>query len=198
MTELRLVLVGGLPLSGKSTLGRQLQDLTGIHYCDVDGLRGEAFGLPTREEYEAQWADPEMGAKWSAERMKMGYRLLHDGAVEIALGSDQSLMVGATYSRKRSQEFAKELAKKHNATLKVVVCRLLNETREELERRMSRDKGSEFIHGCATWNDYVHIKERFEAPDETGVFPAKSIMVVDTTNPITPEQLEGIVTFIRS
>jgi len=196
--QLTLVLIGGLPLHGKSTLGRQLESRTDLHYCDIDDLRKEAFGLPTREQYEEQWSDQEAGAKWSSQRMKMAYMLLHDGAVDIALGAGQSLMVGTTYSRARSKNFVKEIAEKHGAVVKPIVCRISNETREEIERRMARDAESEYISGCATWNDYYDIKERFEALDETGVFPPESVLVVDTSNPLTDEQLEEIVTFIRA
>lgn len=198
MEDLRLVVIGGLPLHGKTTLGKTLERATGIHLTDIDHLRREAFGFPTREEYESRWADQEAGAKWTAGRMGMAYRLLHEGAVDIALGTGQSLIVASTYSRAKSQEFVKGFAEKHGVVVKPIICRILDETREEIERRMARDVDEEYIHGCATWNDYLDITERFEALDTAGVFPSKNVLVVDTTTPVTGKAFDRVVEFINS
>lgn len=198
MDRLTLVIIGGLPLHGKTTLGKDLEKEIGIHLADIDPLRREAFGFPTREEYESRWADQEAGAKWSSSRMRMAYTLLHDGAVDIALGAGQSLMVASTYSRAISQKFVKGFAEKYGAVVRPIICRLANETREEIERRMERDADEEYIHGCATWNDYLDITERFEALDTAGVFPPESVLVVDTTTPVTGKAFDRVVEFISS
>jgi len=195
MSDLRLIVIGGLPLHGKTTLGKALERRTRIHLCDIDNLRKQAFGFPTRKEYEDHWADQEAGAKWSSGRMRMAYRLLHDGAVDIALGAGQSLIVASTYSRAKSQEFVKGFAKKHGAVVKPIICRIADETRSEIERRMHRDVDKEYIHGCATWNDYLDITERFEALDEAGVFPKESVLVVDTKKPVEGTALDRVVKF---
>jgi len=182
-----LAIIAGPPLSGKTTLGRCLEEITGIHYCDSDDLRAIAFGVPTHEEYKERWKNPEFAAKLISQDMMLAYRLLHE-AVNLSLETQRSLIISATYSRKPSQQFLKEIAKRHKARLRLIVCQIQNETREEIERRMHRDDDSNFVYGLRTWEDYQTKRPEYEWPNKTGVFSPSEIIVVDTSQAIEAYQ----------
>lgn len=192
-----LVAIAGPPLSGKTTLGDALSDAVGLHFCDVDRLRASAFGLPTQAEDHARTsAGEEMAAKLLHERMRLAYQLLHDGAVAISLANGRSLIVAATYSRRRSQEFLASAVQRANADIRVVHCRVRHPTREQLTARMRREHDSMYVSGCNNWMDYDEALSRYEAVTETGVFPAEAILEVDTGNPIEA-YLPDVVRFVR-
>ena len=177
----KLIVIAGPALSGKTTLGRSLEMATGIHYCDSDDLRVAAFGLPTHAEYAKQWEDPERGAKFIHGEMVLNYRLLHE-AVNLALEANRSLIISATYARKSSQNFLREIVRKYDAQLRAVVCKIEAATTEELERRMQRDRDKPFVTGVNNWTDYENSLSHYEWPQETGIF--ESTLVIDTNQPI--------------
>lgn len=174
-----LVVIAGPPLSGKTTLGKSLQKITGFHYCDSDNLRAVAFGVPTHEEYKERWKNPENATKLIRQDMALAYRILHE-VVSLSLEAQRSLIISATYSSRISQKFLKEIADKHKAALSLVVCRIQDETREEIERRMKRDDNGEFVYGLRTWEDYQTKRPMYEWPNETGIFSPDEVFVVDT------------------
>lgn len=186
-----LIVIAGPPLAGKTTLGRCLKENTKIHYCDSDNLRAVAFGVPTHEEYEERWKNPEHAAKLIGQDMILAYRLLHEVA-NLSLEAQRSLIISAAYSSKASQQFLKDLVEKHKANLRLIVCKIKNETREEIEHRMRRDDDSEFVYGLRTWEDYQTKRPRYEWPNETGIFSPDEVLVIDTGMPI--EYYVGFVT----
>lgn len=189
-----LVAIAGLPLAGKTTLGRNLESVLGIHYCDSDDLRHVAFGLPTHKEYDALWQDPDRATKLMAQNMKLAYMLLHN-TVDMALGAQRPLIISACYSSESSQKFLKEVVSKHGTTLRLVMCELKKESREELEARMRRNDGDRFVTGTKTWADYEQVKARYASPVTSGVFSEKDILVVDTSSPI--KDFSAIIDFIK-
>lgn len=176
-----LVVIAGLPLSGKTTLGYRLTPILNMHYCDSDELRQSAFGVLTQEEYQKRWENPEQATMLTQEDMKLSYMLLH-ATIDISLRAHRSLIVSATYSRKSTQEFLKKIVNETNAKLRMLLCKLQNETREEIERRLRRDDKSEFVYGTKTLVDYETNKSRFESPDTTGIFSPSEILTVDTSS----------------
>ena len=174
-----LAVIAGSPLSGKTMLGRRLQKITGIHYCDSDDLRAVAFGVPTHKEYKERWENPEQATILIRQDMMLAYRLLHE-AVNLSLEAQRSIIISATYSRKPSQKFLKEIAETHKVRLRFVVCRIQNETREEIERRMQRNDNDKFVYGLRTWEDYQTKRPEYEWPNETGIFSPSEVLLVDT------------------
>ncbi|MDO8602215.1 MAG: NUDIX domain-containing protein [bacterium] len=193
-----LVIIAGQPLAGKTTLGDALSHETGIHFCDIDRLRGKAFGLPTKEINDRRWGgDVTAAAKAMESDMRLAYQLMHDGAVTLSLQAGRSIMVAATYSRKGSQGFLAALAKKCGAKVRVVHCRIASPTREELERRMNREENMVVVSGCNNWTDYQDLAARYQSVTTTGVFHAEQIIEVDTGQPLE-SYLQRVVEFVRS
>lgn len=176
-----LVVIADPPLSGKTTLGKYLQKVTGIHYCDSDDLRASAFGVLTHKEYEERWKDPERAIKLTRRDMMLAYCLLHE-TINLSLEAERSLIVSATYSRKTSQNFLKGIVDKHKVRLRLIVCKIHNETREKIKQRMQRDNDKDFVYGLrTTWEEYQKTtKPEYEWPNETGIFSSSEILVVDT------------------
>jgi len=176
-----LVAIMGMPRAGKTTLGDALKKALGIHFIDVDRLKKETLGLPTRAQYEELWKDSKRAGELTAQYMKLAYMSMH-AAVDINLQAGRSIVCTATYSRKDSQESLREIGKKYGARVKVVFLRLENDTQDEVMRRMKCDNG-EFVQGCSTWADYLQIKARYEPVTKTDAFPKESIIEIDTGQP---------------
>jgi predicted kinase len=190
----KLIVAAGLPLSGKSTLGRAVALRLGVHFCNFDDLRSAAFGVLTREQYLVRLQDP----RWpeiKAKEIQRTYRLLHNGVLPIAVADGLTFAFEATYSRKSSQEFLKKVVDEGGAEIRILMCRG-PEDRAELERRMQRDLGKDRVFGTMTWEEHAADAKRFEAIDRTGVFPPECILAVDTTAPLET-YLEQAVEFVR-
>ncbi|MDO8557225.1 MAG: AAA family ATPase [Candidatus Jorgensenbacteria bacterium] len=184
MNQPMLIAIAGPPLAGKTTLGKNLAATLGIHYCDSDELRAAAFGVPTHEEYAKRWKNPTEAALITRKDMTLAYRLLHE-TVNLSLEADRSLIISATYASKSSQEFLLELVRTQEARLRFIICRVEQETDEELKRRMrQRDEGKKFVYGTQTLIDYYHVKGRFEWPHKTGVFSPDDLLIIDTSQSV--------------
>ena len=190
-----LVILAGLPLSGKTTLGDELEKQTGIKFCDSDRLRGQITGHPTRAEYDRRMSLGKEGIAIQAKDMQIAYECLRLNA-GVMLEAGRPIIVAATYSRKISQEFLREIAVKYNAKVRVILCRLGNDTEEVVRGRMKRDEGATTVFGCSSWTDYVDVRERYQAVTTTGVFPAECILEVDTSQPLE-SYLPRVVEFIK-
>lgn len=192
-----LVVIAGLPLSGKTTLGDAIRKKLGLPFCDIDRLREHITGLPTKRENDLMWAiDPEAGKK-SEQYMRIAYQSLHDGAVDAMLGAGRSLIIAATYSRKGSQEFLKSIADRHGAMVRVVLCAIKGATQKEMELRMAREVNKEYASGCSSWEDYQEISARYQSVLTTRVFPPGCILKVDTSQPLDI-YLPQVISFIQS
>ncbi len=191
-----LVIIAGLPLAGKTTLGDALQDRLGIKYVDIDRLREQVTGLLTKEQNDELWKKPD-ASKIQEQNMRIAYQAMHEGAVNAMLGAGRSIIISATYSRKGSQEFLAGLTRKHGAKVKIVLCTIKNPTPEELERRMAREAGRKFVSGCNSWADYQDISARYQSVTTTGVFLAEQILEIDTGQPLE-SYLPRVTEFVRS
>lgn len=190
-----LVIIAGLPLAGKTTLGDALQNRLGIKYVDIDRLREQVTGLLTKEQNDELWKRPD-ASTIQKRNMRIAYQAMHEGAVNAMLGASRSLIISATYSQKGSQEFLAGLTHKHGAKVKIVLCTIMNPTPEELERRMAREAGGKFVSGCNNWADYQDISARYQSVTTTGVFPKEQILEVDTGQPLDT-YLPKVIEFIR-
>lgn len=193
MNQPTLVVVAGLPLSGKTTLSRVLAPALKMHGCDVDNVLKLAFGILDEEQYTNRWKNPEEAAKITQREMRMGYILLHQ-IVELSLEAQRSLLICATYSRKSSQEFLREIIRKQNARLRIIVCDLKNDTKQEIEKRLNREDNRGMVYGAKSFAHYEVDRSRFESPATSGIFAEEETLVLDTSAPIT--NIRPIVNFV--
>jgi predicted kinase len=172
-----VVAVRGLPLSGKTTLGRALSEKLGWHFIDVDYCRRLGVGDPEREKDANPFAAGEVRKQKESEDMRIAYTLMHEAVrANIALG--RSVICDATYSSRSAQKFLLEIIRAHpGAKLKGIRC-VFNDTEEEIRRRIdsiSRDKEG----GCKTVGHYLTDKnQRHDYTDLWGV------LEVNTNNPL--------------
>jgi hypothetical protein len=117
-----LVVMAGLPGSGKSTFGRKLAPATGAVVLESDALRAALFGSPTHAGVESKQL---FDALYAAAR-----RLLQDGV---------SVIVDATNLRERDRLRAYEVAETAGAALLVLHFRAPEPViAERLARRGNR------------------------------------------------------------
>jgi predicted kinase len=137
-----ILVLSGLPLSGKTTLGKKLSEKMDWHFIDVDYCRRVGTGDTERHIDINPWASGERRARKESEDMRIAYSIMHEAVrANIALG--RSVICAATYSRTSSRKNLLEIATSHpKAKLKAVYC-LFNDTNEEVLRRIKspdRDK----------------------------------------------------------
>ncbi len=112
-------------------------------------------------------------------------------AVAINLQWGRSVTITATFSRKQGQENILALMTKHpDVNLKVVWCLPENDTREEIERRLRRPFGEDYLGAVNSWERYCEVKNRYQ-PIEL------PHLQVNTSPPNTPEQsAHTVLTYI--
>ncbi len=161
-----IIAIGGLPLAGKTTLGRLLSAKTGIHYVDIDD--GPAHcALPMADD---PYSTPEKTAVENA-RMDILYEVLHATALaHISVG--HSLIISATY---RTADRRGQLLEtiEHGNDFEFLLCRM-DDTTEEVARRVDLRTASKEIGGCRSVEQYFKLRPLWTKPD----FPHR---VIDTT-----------------
>lgn len=118
-----IVVLAGLPLSGKTTLGEKLAELSNFTYLDVDKARRGIFNEVA--------VYSELGEQFT---MLNAYQRNHEVARDL-LAEGQPVILGAIYSREIYHEMIRSLAQKTNAPLRVF---LLNAPDEKIEQRLNK------------------------------------------------------------
>jgi len=150
-----VIVIAGLPTSGKTTLGNALTEKTGLHFIDID--EGPASCAPPQEPdpYRSDEARTrERG------RMTVAYTILH-AAVEANLAQGFSIIIAATYSRHTNQDFLQAAIERGGGDLKVIWCQY-NDTEEEIERRVADRLAHGAVGGCRSVSHYQDDKSRYE------------------------------------
>jgi len=149
-----VVVVAGLPTSGKSTLARALAEKTGFHFIDIDA--GPASCACSQE--QNPFRSDEARARERA-RMTVAYTVLH-AAVEANLRQGFSVIIAATYSRHTNQDFLQSAVERGGGTMKVIWCQY-NDTPEEIGRRIKDRLTRGSVGGCKSLSDYLDDKARY-------------------------------------
>ncbi|WP_075016811.1 bifunctional aminoglycoside phosphotransferase/ATP-binding protein [Actinacidiphila rubida] len=112
-----LVVVGGLPGSGKSTLSGALADRLGVTLLSSDRLRKELAHLPVEESAAAAYGE----GLYTPERTAGTYAALLDRAAALA-ASGESVVLDATWTDGRQREAAVRAAERCGADLVALHC----------------------------------------------------------------------------
>jgi predicted kinase len=136
-----LIIVCGLPGSGKTTLARALTRRFSAVHISSDIVRKRMFGMP----------------KYSPEEKAAVYSEM-ERLARVALSSGKSaVVVDATFHKKEERGRFAELASRSGARAWVILCTL---PEEEVRRRLSRRK--EGGPSDADFSVYLKLKEAFE------------------------------------
>jgi len=166
----RLVLVGGLPGSGKSTVARALAERIGADCLSSDTLRKELAGAGPSERLPAA-----MGAGiYTASMSELTYRELLVQA-ERLLRAGRSVVLDATFGRAGGRRRAATLARAMGGTFVQVECRC--PARVAHTRLTSRSRPEYAGASDAGWEVYRSMRRSFEP------FGTDAVRV-DTTKPL--------------
>lgn len=149
-----VVVIAGLPTTGKSSLGRALARATGLHFVDID--EGPASCAPVQE--PNPYRSDEARAR-ERTRMTVAYTVLH-AAVEANLVQDFSAIVSATYSRHTNQDFLQAAVERGGGELKIIWCQY-HDISEEIERRVADRLARGAVGGCRSVAHYLDDKARY-------------------------------------
>ncbi|MFE1191225.1 AAA family ATPase [Streptomyces olivaceoviridis] len=112
-----LILVGGLPGSGKSTLSGALADRLGVTLLSSDRIRKELAGIPAEQSAAAGYGEGLYTPEWTARTYAA---LLDRAALLLSLG--ESVVLDATWSDSVQREAAGRVARRTSAELVALHC----------------------------------------------------------------------------
>lgn len=130
----KLIVLRGLPASGKSTLAEKISKTLGIHWIDVDAVRLIATGMPNPH------PKAEDGSlKRDGEEMDISYRMML-AMVDENLKAGRSIIMTATFSRAMAHDQIQYLLTENPGTeLNLIWCNPQGITNDELEKRFNRE-----------------------------------------------------------
>jgi len=140
-----LIIVCGLPGSGKSSLSRSLKKVFSAVYLNSDVIRKQIFSSPAYTEDEKRRVYFEMANQ--AEKILAG----------------RNVIVDATFYKKRYREIMKEAARDAGTRYIIIECTLPEDViRSRLAKRMEFRKGV----SDAGYDVYLEMKGNFDPIDE--------------------------------
>jgi predicted kinase len=164
----RLILVGGLPGTGKSTVARTLAERLGADFLNSDIVRKGLAGIGPGAASPA----PFKGGIYTTAMSELTYAELLVQA-ESVLRSGRSMVLDATFSSEKRRRQARALARRTGALAVEVECRCpVRVVRARLEARQAHGGVSD-----AGWEVFKALRRNYEA---AGV----NTVQVDTTQSI--------------
>ncbi|MFE7565602.1 AAA family ATPase [Streptomyces sp. NPDC057539] len=128
-STVRLLLVGGLPASGKSTLAGALADRLGLTLLSSDRVRKELAGIPPEQAAPAEYEKGVYTPVWT----RRTYGELIERA-SVLLSAGESVVIDATWNSQERRNAATEAAAECHAELIPLRCEV---PREVAERRLA-------------------------------------------------------------
>lgn len=167
-TRVRLVVIGGLPGTGKSTAARDLAELTGWAVVSSDVVRKELVDLPatarTGDEYGKGLYRPDRIAATYTEMLRRARRSLEHG---------QSVILDASWSRSSDRADAASLALVSHADLHEIHCTVDDEVARERIVARARDDADASDADLAVARQMAAIYEPW--PSATSIDTAATI-----------------------
>lgn len=189
-----LIVVCGHPASGKTTIAKLLEKRLNaghkdplepkVHLADNDDVRKTCVGTPYPYPHESK-------GLFEKDRAEMGgmYKFLFCIA-EWHLAERRSLILTASFSRRaywmnllrilEAHRIEARASKERNTPFRIIQCVLKNDTREEVERRLTA-RSANYSGSLNSFPHYLEVKGRYERIE----FPH---LEVDTSPPKTPEE----------
>ena len=149
-----IIAIGGLPTSGKTSLGYALAQATGLHFIDID--EGPANCAPKQEPNPYQSEESRLRERV---RMTVAYMVLH-AAVRANLEQGFSTIISAAYPSHVSQDFLQKAVEIGDGNLKFILCKY-NDAPEEIERRIKDRLTRGANGGCRSVSHYIDDRARY-------------------------------------
>ncbi len=164
-----LVLVGGLPGTGKSTLAQGLAERANLCLIRSDLVRKELAGLPAQEPASAPFGEGSYTPAWTertyAECLRRAERALFEG---------KRAVVDASFGAEKRRRAFLELAARLRVPVVFLLCRADPET---TRLRLANRRGDA---SDADWSIYLKAAERWEEP---GPWAREALREVSTFGP---------------
>ncbi len=137
-----LLLIGGLPGSGKSTLSRLLAEGGGFHVLRSDVIRKECTPMSPGDLYSEEWTERTYG-----ECLQRAERQLWEG---------RRVIVDATFRREKQRALFRELGRRWCVPTVLLLCQA------EPERVRERLQGRKGDISDADWEVYLRLQAEWE------------------------------------
>jgi len=162
-----LIIVCGLPGSGKTTIAEALSKKLGGCYLSSDIIRKEMKGLPSYDEDEKRGV-----------YKQMAFRTL-----QLFRGGEETIVLDATFYKREYIEMAKNAAQKAGSVLRIIVCKLDEaETKKRLDARKAGPSDADY-------QIYLKVKSEAEGIGEDH-------LELDSSKPLD-KCLQDIVAYIE-
>jgi len=154
----RLVVMSGLPASGKTTLARALASRLGLVYLSTDVTRKRRAGMQSTDRAPAAFG----AGLYQADATRATYAQLRRETVRW-LRRGVSVVLDGTFGSPHQRDLARELALRHHAGFSLVVTACDEATtRSRIEDRQQDPANV----SDATWTTYEAMRRAYSAPDE--------------------------------
>jgi aminoglycoside phosphotransferase family enzyme/predicted kinase len=165
----RLIMIMGLPASGKTYYAQRLAQVLGAHHLSTDIIRKEITNTPIEEHcfdgYGKGIYRPEISEKTYSELYHRTYNYLSNGI---------SCVVDATFAWESSRIELETIADQTQAEFYIIHCM----APEKVILKRLKKRTQEFSFSDATPEVYYRIKEYFEPPKNK-----KNYLKIDTSKP---------------
>ncbi len=182
MDQNLLVFFCGLPFSGKTTIAtiaaRMLQQqYPSIRIIDIDETRRLFMGIPNPHPEESSDAEKKDVAQMSEAWNSLFFWM------ERALIREWPYIYTATLSsQKWGQDRLRSIYEQYpGANVRVIWCRLVDDSEKEIKRRLSRGFGHGYVGGTNSYERYLVLRERYNPI----TIPHHAL---DTSSSRTPEE----------
>lgn len=151
-----LVLIGGLPGTGKSTLARRLAEVAGFTVLRSDAVRKELAGLPAHRSVSSSFGAGLYSREWSDRT----YRALLDRAERLIFQGGR-VIADASFHREARRRSFLESAVDLGVRMRFLICRA---PEEEVAERLARRSGDV---SDADREVYREMARRWEPPGDS-------------------------------
>jgi aminoglycoside phosphotransferase family enzyme/predicted kinase len=182
----RVFVTCGLTGSGKSTLGRKLEERFGAKLIRSDAVRKELLGLDASDR---RWVPFNTGEYAPAITERTYATMVH--CAEELLAAGHSVVLDGCFTKREQRRPALELARRMGIDFMLLECRTSEAViRDRLERRAAKN-GSV---SDGRWEIYNKQLREWEPPDE---IPPDERVVLDRSKPIE-ELMDEVTTIVPS